>query len=90
MAEPIGIALVGGPPALNGWRQVYDLGTDWPPPDEIVAFERAGTVAIALPEMVPDGYEFDGDVARYRKIDQSTLDAPTDVIVRGAKYEAIR
>jgi hypothetical protein len=87
MSEPIGIHLIDGPGRLNGWRQVYDLGTRWPAPDFIAAFEVADSVAVALPEKVPDAYMH--EVTWYRKIGQSTLDEPTDLIVRGAEYASV-
>jgi hypothetical protein len=88
--EAIGIELVGGPPQINGWKNVYsghELG-GWPPPERLAALMVMSRVAVALVENVPD--EFKGDVHYYRKVHQSSLPAAGSGFFRGAIYEYVK
>lgn len=86
----IGIYLIGGPPGIDGHKNAYEaeaLG-GWPPPDKLAAIMVEGSVAVALPENVPD--EHADKMTWYVKVGQSQIpDAPNDneMFFRGATYQ---
>ena len=86
----IGIRLVGGPKMLDGWTNAYAAHElwGWPPPEEIMAFNVGGVVAVALPVNVPGNMLEHATL--YRKVQQSDLPAPAGAnYFRGAVYEVV-
>jgi hypothetical protein len=87
-AEPVAVRLEGG--EFGSHQAVYSM--EWPPPEEILACQAEGMIAVAPADQAARLRELGYEPRRYRKVKQSGLpegaslgDAP---VVRGARYEA--
>lgn len=85
--EVLAIRLLGGPGKLADWHQAYPLPQlgGWPPPERLAAFEIHGSVAVALPDRVPDAEK--DKMTFFHKIAQSELEEGVENFLRGATYE---